>query len=143
MNKIIVNAKNAFTLLAITAASVAFTANADAAGSHVSKKHNAGSASTAEVSYIGSQEGQPLFSVSYNNNEGGRFGVSITDAEGDQLFQAYYRDRKFDKKFKISDAAPRGKLLLTIHNFQDNSEQSFEINANTRLVEDVEVKEVK
>lgn len=143
MNKIIFNAKKTFILLVITAASVAGTSTANAAGGHVSKKHNAGSASTAEVFYIGSQEGQPLFNVMYNNNEGSRFSISITDADGYELFQSSYSDKKFDKKFKIADGVPDGKLLLTIHNFQDNSVQSFEINANTLLVEDVEVKEVK
>ena len=143
MSKIIINAKKAFILLAITAACAAGTSVANAASGHTSKKHNAGMASTAEVFYIGSQEGQPLFSVLYNNNEGSRFSISITDAEGYELFQADYTDKKFDKKFKISDAVPDGKLLLTIRNFQDNSEQTFEINANTLLVEDVEVKEVK
>jgi hypothetical protein len=143
MNKIIINAKKTFLFLTLTAASLAGASVANAAGGHISKKHNAGSASTAEVFYIGSQEGQPLFSVLYNNNEGNRFSISITDADGYELFQGSYRDRKFDKKFKIADAVPAGKLLLTIHNYQDNSEQGFEINANTFLVEDVEVKEVK
>jgi hypothetical protein len=143
MNKIIINAKKTVSILTLTAACFAGSFAANAASGHEPKKHNAGSASTAEVFYVGSREGQPLFNVMYNNAAGSRFSVSITDAEGYELYRNSYSDKKFDKKFEIADAVPQGKLTLTIRNFSDNSEQSFEINANTLLVEDVEVKEVK
>lgn len=143
MNHIIINARKAFTILALTTVCVAGTSTLRAAGGHEPKKHKTGSASTAEVLYIGSQEGQPIFNVVYDNNEGGRFSLSITDAQGYELFQKAYSDSSFDKKFKIADAVPDGRLTITIRNYKDNSEQSFEINANTLLVEDVEVKEVK
>jgi hypothetical protein len=143
MNKIIINAKKTFTVLTLTAACFAGSLAAHAASGHEPKKHNAGSASTAEVFYVGSLEGQPLFTVMYNNAEGSRFSISITDAQGYELFRNSYSDKKFDKKFEIADVVPEGKLMLTIRNYKDNSEQTFEINANTLLVEDVEVKEVK
>jgi hypothetical protein len=143
MNKIIINTRKAITLLALTAiVSIAGTATAHASG-HGSKKHNAGSASTAEVFYIGSQEGQPLFNVVYSNTTGSRFSVSITDVQGYELFHDSYSAKNFDKKFQIADAVPDGKLTITIHNYKDNSQQTFEINANTLLVEDVVVNEVK
>lgn len=142
MNKIMNNPKKTFTILALTAVSAVISLSASASG-HEPKKHNAGSASAAEVFYIGSQEGQPLFNVVYDNNTGSRFSVSITDMQGDELFEGSYSGKNFDKKFKIADAVPEGKLTVTIRNYKDNSEQTFEINANTLLVEDVEVKEVK
>ncbi len=142
MNKIIINTRKAITVLTLTAVTVAAGLTANAAG-HEPKKHNAGSASTAEVFYVGSLEGQPLFTVMYNNVEGSRFSISIKDNEGYELFKNAYSDTKFDKKFEIADVVPGGKLTLTITNYKDNSEQTFEINANTLLVEDVEVTEVK
>jgi hypothetical protein len=142
MNKIIINTRKAITVLTLTAITVAAGFTANAAG-HEPKKHNAGSASTAEVFYVGSLEGQPLFNVMYNNAEGSRFSISIKDDQGYELFKSSYSDKKFDKKFEIADVVPEGKLTLTITNYKDNSEQTFEINANTLLVVDVEVTEVK
>jgi hypothetical protein len=100
-----------------------------------------GSASTAEVKYIGGKTGELIFNVVYNNTTGGRFSLRVLDADGNQIYQNFYTDKKFDKKFMINDA--EGKVTFVLKNYQDNSTQSFEVNANTRLVEDIEVKEVK
>jgi hypothetical protein len=100
-----------------------------------------GSASTAEVKYIGGKTGEFIFNVVYNNTTGSRFSLRVLDADGNQIYQNFYSDKKFDKKFMISDA--EGKVTFVLKNYQDNSTQSFEVNANTRLVEDIEVKEVK
>ena len=102
-----------------------------------------GSASTAEVKYIGGAEGNRIFKVVYNNDEGSRFSVRVLDADGAQLYQGFFSDKKFNKTFKITNADNSGKLTFVIRNFQDNSTQSFEVDYNTRLVEDIEVKEVK
>ena len=100
-----------------------------------------GSASTAEVKYVNNMAGDFVFNVVYDNATGSRFSLRVLDADGNQLFQSFYSDKKFDKKFKITDA--EGKFTFIIKNYQDNSTQRFEVNANTRLVEDVEVKEVR
>ena len=102
-----------------------------------------GSASTAEVKYVGGADGNRLFKVVYNNNEGSRFSLRVLDADGTQLYQGFFSDKKFNKTFKITNADNSGKLTFVIRNFQDNSTQSFEVDDNTRLVEDIEVKEVK
>jgi hypothetical protein len=138
MNQIISNIKKvlALSVLLITGSLVS-----RAAGNNEPEKHT-GSASSAEVKYIGSTEGDPMFNVVYNNSTGARFSVKVLDNEGHQLFQGVYTDKKFDRKFKVADAANYSKLIFVIRNFQDNSVQSFEINSNTRMVEDVEVTEV-
>ena len=101
------------------------------------------SATTAEVKYIGNSNGEFLFNVLYNNEEGSRFSVAILDAQGNQLYSGVYSVKKFDKNFKLSDPESFGKLVFVIRNLGDNSVQRFEVNTNSRLVEDVEVKEVK
>jgi hypothetical protein len=141
MNQLISNTQKALRGSALIAFLVAGSLITRAAGND--PENHSGSASTAEVKYIGSNEGDPLFNVLYNNSTGARFSVKVLDNEGHQLFQGVYTDRKFDKKFKVTDAGNYGKLTFVIHNFQDNSVQSFEVNSNTRMVEDVEVKEVK
>jgi hypothetical protein len=142
MNLIISNTKKALALsILLLSGSLISRAGSNEPNEPVEK--HSGSASSAEVKYIGSNEGDPLFNVLYNNSTGARFSVKVLDNEGHQLFQGVYTDRKFDKKFKVTDAASYSKLIFVIRNFQDNSVQSFEINSNTRMVEDVEVTEVK
>ncbi|HEX9510616.1 MAG TPA: hypothetical protein VF939_09035 [Puia sp.] len=142
MNQLISNTQKALRGSALLLVLISVTLLTRAAGNDPVETHG-GSASTAEVRYIGSNEGDPLFNVLYTNSAGARFSVKVLDNEGHQLFQGVYTDRKFDKKFKVTDAQNYGKLTFVIRNFQDNSVQSFEINSNARVVEDVEVKEVK
>lgn len=142
MNQIISNTKK---VLALSILLISGSLISRAAGNEPNEpvEKRSGSATSAEVKYIGSNEGDPLFNVVYNNSNGARFSVKLLDSEGHQLFQGVYTDRKFDKKFKVTDAASYNKLIFVIRNFQDNSIQSFEINSNTRMVQDVEVTEVK
>ena len=100
------------------------------------------SASTAQVRYISGKEGESYFNVVYNNASGSRFIVVVLDAEGTELFQSAYSDKQFNKTFKLADASEFTKLTFVIRNFGDNSVQRFEVKANSRLVEDVEVKEI-
>lgn len=99
-------------------------------------------ASTAEVKYISGKDGEYLFNVIYNNTTGSRFSLIVLDAEGNQLFQRQYSDKKFDKKFKLADPDEFARLTFVIRNFGDNSVQRWEVNANNKVVEDIEVKEV-
>jgi hypothetical protein len=114
-------------------------------GNDEGKKGSTGSsnAGTADVRYIVGNDGAYLFNVVYNNVSNSRFSVVILDAEGNQLFQSHYSDKKFDKKFRLAQPEEFGRLTFIIRNLADNSVQRFEVDANSRLVEDVEVKEVK
>jgi ABC-type cobalt transport system substrate-binding protein len=96
---------------------------------------------TAEVKYIGSVDGERLFNVLYTNNSGARFSIKVQDAGGNLIFKGSFTDKKFDRKFKL-ETADTDKLVFTITNYGDNSTQAFEVNASTRLVEDIEVKEL-
>jgi hypothetical protein len=102
------------------------------------------SASTAEVKYINGKEGEAgIFNVVYNNAKGSRFTLRVMDAEGNQLYQNVYTDKKFDKRFKLADPDSFGKLIFIIRNLDDNSTQRFEVEASSHLVEDINVTEVK
>jgi hypothetical protein len=147
MNKIIFNTKKVFSLLTLAVIFATGALHAEGGNHDASKKLHegkTGSASTAEVIYIGNREDQPVFNVLYDNSKGSRFSVSVFDGKGDQLFTSTYSDKHFDKKFTIADGLDiEGKLVFVVRNFSDNSMQSFEINSDTRLIEDVQVKEVK
>jgi len=88
------------------------------------------SAAKAEVNYIPGAQGQ------------GRFTLCVMDADGNQLYQDVYTDKKFDKNFRLADPDSYSKLIFVIHNLADNSVQRFEVVASSHLVEDVDVREV-
>lgn len=101
------------------------------------------SAGVAEVKYVPGKDGEYLFHVVYNNVSGSRFSLIVLDGEGNQLFQSLYNDKKFDKKYKLADPDEFDKVTFVIRNLGDNSVQRWEVDANSKMVEDVEVKEVK
>jgi hypothetical protein len=127
-----------FTLL-LAGTSLVSLANGDNGGGSTGNT----SAGTADVKYIAGKDGEYLFNVVYNNVSGSRFSLIVLDGEGNQLFQDVYNDKKFDKKYKLADPDAFGKVTFVIRNFSDNSVQRFEVDANSKMVEDVEVKEVK
>ena len=100
-------------------------------------------ATTAEVKYVGNTEGAFFFNVLYNNDTGSRFSVTILDEAGNALYSGAFSMKKFDKNFKLAEPENYGKLVFVIRNLGDDTVQRFEVNTNSRLVEDVEVKEVK
>ena len=97
---------------------------------------------TADVKYIGSLNGQHVYDVMYTNNSGARFSVRVKDGEGNLIFNGSYTDKIFEKKFMLAGGVENDKLVFTITNSGDNSIQSFEVNTSSRLVEEVEVKEL-
>jgi hypothetical protein len=141
MNTLSINIRKAIGASLLTAilggASLVSLANgSNPSGGHIGDP-------TAEVKYITLAEGQGIFNVQYNNATGSRVSIEILDAEGDQLYQNISTDKIFNKNFQLADPDSYRKLVFVIHNFGDNSFQRFEVEASTRLVEDVKVQEVK
>jgi hypothetical protein len=100
-------------------------------------------ARTATVTYIPGTENHGVFNVVYNNEAGSRFALQILDADGNQLYQKIFTDKKFSKNFELADPDSYRELVFVIHNLDDHSSQRFEVEASTHLVEDVNVKEIK
>lgn len=148
MNQLIFKTRNAarFFILTIMVTSISFAAFAgeptgeNRSREDRSRENRPGSATTAEVNYLGSQNGEPLFNVLYDNATGSRFSLEVLDGDGIRIFLGSYNDKTFDKKFRVADASPSSKLTFIIRNFRDNSVQHFEVNSNTRMVEEIEVK---
>ena len=113
------------------------------AGTSLLSMANGGNSGVAEVKCISGKDGKYLFNVIYDNTTGSRFSLIVLDADGDQLFQSQYSDKKFDKKFRLADPDEFAKLTFVIRNYGDNSVQRWEVNANNKIIEDIEVKEVK
>ncbi|HEV2479583.1 MAG TPA: hypothetical protein VGS79_07955 [Puia sp.] len=99
-------------------------------------------AATAEVKYIATKEGDGMFNVIYNNTTGSRFSIAVLDEYGNQLYQGFFTDRHFNRKFQLADPESASKLTFVIRNYGDNSVQRFEVDATSQLVEDVQVTEL-
>ena len=94
----------------------------------------------AAIRHLGNTNETMNFQVKYDNESGNKFAVTVRDQENNILFQEYYTEKKFDKKFTL----PRvdNKVIFQIKNVKDNSIQTFEVNTNIRMVEEVIVKRV-
>ena len=93
------------------------------------------------IRHLGNTTESMNFQVKYENETGSKFAVVVRDQENNILFHEYYTDKKFDKKFSLPKI-DNSKVIFQIKNVKDNSAQTFEVNTNTRLVEEVIVKRV-
>ena len=98
---------------------------------------------TADVKFVPITETRGVFNVSYDNTAASRFSLQIQDEDGNPLYQHIYTDRKFNKNFQLADPENYPRLIFVIHNLSDNTFQRFEVEANTRLIEEVDVREVR
>ena len=96
---------------------------------------------TAVINYLGYQDQMLLFHVQYDNSNAAKFFITIRQEDGTTIFQDAFSDKKFERKFKIPIQESR-KLTFTISDRKSNYTQAFEIHSNTRVVEDVLVREV-
>lgn len=95
---------------------------------------------TADVKYLGISNGLFLFDVRYDNPKAEKFMFEITESSNNNLFKEAGRDTLFVKRFKVP--TDLGELKFIIHNLKDNTSQTFVVNKNQRIYEDVVVKEI-
>jgi len=93
------------------------------------------------IRHLGNTTETMNFQVKYDNESGNKFAVVVRDQENNILYQEYYTDKKFDKKFSIPKV-DNSKVIFQFKNVKDNSIQTFEVNTNIRMVEEVIVKRV-
>lgn len=93
----------------------------------------------ASVKHISTTTDKIVFQLSLDNETGEKFSVSIKDMAGMTLFQEIYSEKKFEKRFVFNKSENIGKLTFVLRSIKDNQTQVFEINAITRLVENVDV----
>ncbi len=97
--------------------------------------------SPVAITHLGNTTETMNFQVKYDNEAGNKFAVIVRDQDNNILFQEYYTNKKFDKKFSIPKV-DNNKVTFQIKNVKDNSIQAFEVNTNVKLVEEVIVKRV-
>ena len=93
----------------------------------------------ASIKHISTTNDKVIFQLSLENEAGERFSVSIRDNDGNTLFQDFYSDKKFDKKYVFAKSEDLSKLTFIIRSLKDNATQVFEINTVPRVVENYDV----
>ena len=126
-------ARNRFFAFTVTAILLSASASLQAQSTEAVKP--------AAIRHLGNTVETMNFQVKYDNEAGDKFAVVVRDQDNNVLFQEYYTDKKFDKKFALPKV-DNNKVIFQIKNVKDNAIQTFEVNTNTRLVEEVIVKRV-
>jgi hypothetical protein len=114
-----------------------FHAGATSAQSHTG---NPADVNPVNVTYIGSQDGNYVFDVQFDNNSGDTYYVAVVDDAGNTLFKGLYSDKKFDKKFKLPPGEEINSVSFVIRNVRSNAAYTYAVNTKERQVEEVTVK---
>lgn len=91
------------------------------------------------VKYLGTEDGDVWFSVNYANPAGEKFTLIVKNEEGDVLYEGSFNNQQFSKKIKLvldeQDAFP----TFVIKTASQQYAQTFQVSADTRMVEHVVV----
>jgi hypothetical protein len=94
------------------------------------------------VKYLGTQDDMMMFNVAYKNPAGAPFNIIIKDQDHNQLYQGTFKDKDFYKQFKLP-GTEKDRITFIIRNVKDGDiVKTFEININSRLIQDVAVKKL-
>jgi len=97
---------------------------------------------SAQVKYLGTQDDMVLFNVAYPNPQGAAFSLVVKDQDGTELYKNAYHEKNFYKQFRLP-RVDRDRITFTIRNNKDaDIVKTFQINVNSRYVEDIAVKKL-
>lgn len=95
------------------------------------------------VTFLGTKDDTVLFSVACQNPTGDKFCLLIRDQDGNQLYQLVFKDKDFHRQFRLP-RADKSQVAFTFRNYrQADITKTFQINVNSRLVEDVAVRKLQ
>jgi len=95
--------------------------------------------SQATVQFAGSAENALFFNVKVKNANADKFTITVSDKEGYVLFTQSFNDKDFNKKFKLVKSDDIAAYNFKITSANKDLEQSFTVNATTKVVDDVTV----
>jgi hypothetical protein len=95
----------------------------------------------AAVTYVATGDDSLLFDVKVNNEAGEKFTILVKDDKSSIIYRGNYYDKNFRKRF-ILPKTDSNKLTFLIRSESGSQSETFEINTNTRLIEEVSVRRV-
>jgi hypothetical protein len=111
------------------------------AGATTAQSHkDTPAANPVNVTYVGSQDGNYIFDVQFDNNAGDTYYVAVVDDAGNTLYKGLYADKKFDKKFKLPAGDEINTVSFVIRNLKNNNSFTYAVAAQQRQVEEITVK---
>jgi hypothetical protein len=92
-----------------------------------------------ELKLVGNINSQPIFQLTYaGKTEQDDFTVVIRDEDGNSLYRENIKGENFSKKFLLNrDEIGDGTLRFEIYSKKNNKTVVYEVNRNTRQVEDL------
>ncbi len=94
------------------------------------------------IKLLGKTYDSNFFQVKFNNEAGDKFIVTVKEKNGPILFQETYKEEKFDKNFRVP-RLDEGAYVFVFRNIKTNKTETFEIDTNTKVIEEVTIKKVK
>ncbi|HEX5651797.1 MAG TPA: hypothetical protein VFX58_01910 [Chitinophagaceae bacterium] len=97
-----------------------------------------------ELKFIGNFRSKPVFELHFNNNGVAQeYILNIRDEFGNSLYKEKINSNVFSKKFMLNTEELEDDILrFEISSVSDNKVVIYEINRNTRVVEDVKISKV-
>lgn len=97
-----------------------------------------------ELKYIGEIKNQPVFELTFNTEDETEFTVVIRDEYKNILHKEYIKAGTSSRKFMIADeVADMDLLQFEVTNKKTDKTVVFQINKNSRFIQDVVVNQVK
>lgn len=94
----------------------------------------------AVITHLETNDENMIFRLNFDNPSGEKFLVIVKDNDG-VLFQNAYWGKNFDKKFLLPKPEDN-RVTFIIRNTKTNWSEAFEVNRNTRTIEEIIVKRV-
>ncbi len=97
-----------------------------------------------QLQFIGNIKNQPVFQLSFNGTVAEEFSVSVLDNENTLLYKDVVKGESITKKFLLNtEELGNADIRFEITNKKTNKTTTYEINRNTRYVQDLVVTKIK
>ncbi len=93
------------------------------------------------IKLLGKTFDSNFFQVKFNNAAGDKYLVTVKEKNGPVLFQETYKEEKFEKNFRIPRTTDESFVFI-LRNIKTNKSETFVIDTNTKVVEEVVIKKV-
>lgn len=96
-----------------------------------------------ELKFIGNVQNQPLFHMTFNSTDDSEFTIIVRDQVGNILYKDVVKGKNISKKFMLNtEELGDAELKFTVTSKSYEKPVVFEVNKQTRFVQDVVVNKV-
>jgi hypothetical protein len=96
-----------------------------------------------ELKFVGRMNDQPVFHLQLQNKDLQEFTITIRDEYSNVLYRYNSKDGLFDKKFVFNPELGDDRLRIEINIGRKNKPVVYEINQNSRVIDEVVVNKVQ